>query len=229
MPTGLLGRSLLILMTPMLLLQIVTVLIFFERHWDTVARQLSRGLAGDVAYVIDYLGQFPDEEHYQWIQHSARGRMQLDLVFEPDEILQEETTEPPFGLVSEELFNALDERLARPFYFNLDLDDRRLEIRVQLKDGVLSIVAPRKRLYNSTTYIFFMWIAGSALILYGVAVIFMRNQVRPIRRLAKAADQFGRGVDVEDFKPEGASEVRMAATSFLSMRDRIGRHLSQRT
>ena len=74
-----------------------------------------------------------------------------------------------------------------------------------------------------------MWIAGSALILYGVAVIFMRNQVRPIRRLAKAADQFGRGVDVEDFKPEGASEVRMAATSFLSMRDRIGRHLSQRT
>ncbi|MEQ8389714.1 MAG: ATP-binding protein [Thalassospira sp.] len=229
MPTGLLGRSLLILMTPMLLLQIVTVLIFFERHWDTVARQLSRGLAGDVAYVIDYIGQFPDEEHLKWLQHSARARLQLDLVFEPDEILQEQTDTPPFGLVSEELFVALDERLARPFYFNLDLDDNRLEIRVQLKEGVLSIVAPRKRLYNSTTYIFFMWIAGSALILYGVAVIFMRNQVRPIRRLAKAADQFGRGVDVEDFKPEGAAEVRMAASSFMAMRDRIGRHLSQRT
>ena len=229
LPTGLLGRSLLILMTPMLLLQVVTVLIFFERHWDTVARQLSRGLAGDVAYVLDYLGQYPDEDHFKWIQHSARGHMQLDLVFEPDAILDEQTTEPPFGLVSKELFVALDERLSRPFYFNMDLDDRRLEIRVQLKQGVLSIVAPRKRLYNSTTYIFFMWIAGSALILYGVAVIFMRNQVRPIRRLAKAADQFGRGVDVEDFKPEGAAEVRTAATSFMAMRDRIGRHLSQRT
>ena len=229
MPTGLLGRSLLILMTPMLLLQIVTVLIFFERHWDTVARQLSRGLAGDVAYVIDYLGQFPDEEHYQWIQHSARGRMQLDIVFEPNEILEQQIIEPPLGLVSEELYVALNERLQRPFYFNLDLDDRNLEIRVQLKEGVLSIVAPRKRLYNSTTYIFFMWIAGSALILYGVAVIFMRNQVRPIRRLAKAADQFGRGVNVDNFKPEGAAEVRLAATSFMSMRDRIGRHLSQRT
>ncbi|MCC4241990.1 ATP-binding protein [Thalassospira povalilytica] len=229
MPTGLLGRSLLILMTPMLLLQIVTVLIFFERHWDTVARQLSRGLAGDVAYVIDYLNEYPDEDHYRSLQHSARAHMQLDIVFEPNEILGEQTLDPPLGLVSEELFVALSERVQRPFYFNLDLDNRRLEIRVQFKEGVLSIVAPRKRLYSSTTYIFFMWIAGSALILYGVAVIFMRNQVRPIRRLAKAADQFGRGVEVGDFKPEGAAEVRMAATSFMSMRDRIARHLSQRT
>ncbi|WP_339859844.1 ATP-binding protein [Thalassospira alkalitolerans] len=229
MPTGLLGRSLLILMTPMLLLQIVTVLIFFERHWDSIARQLSRGLAGDVVFAIDYLGQYPDAEHMEWLQHSARGRLQLDIVFEPGEILEQQITEPPLGLVSEELFNALAERLQRPFYFDLDVDDRKLEIRVQLKDGVLSVVAPRKRLYSSTTYIFFMWIAGSALILYGVAVMFMRNQVRPIRRLAKAADQFGRGVDVETFKPEGAAEVRLAATSFISMRDRIARHLAQRT
>ncbi|OSQ28759.1 ATPase [Thalassospira xiamenensis] len=229
MPSGLLGRSLLILMTPMLLLQIVTVLIFFERHWDTVARQLSRGLAGDIAFVIDYLGEYPDADHFEWLQHSARTRLQLDILFEPDEILERQITQPPFGLVSQELFNALNERLQRPFFFDLDVDDRKLEIRVQLKDGVLSVVAPRKRLYSSTTYIFFMWIAGSALILYGVAVMFMRNQVRPIRRLAKAADQFGRGVEVDTFKPEGAAEVRLAASSFISMRDRIARHLSQRT
>lgn len=229
MPKGLLGRSLLILMTPMLLLQIVTVLIFFERHWDTVARQLSRGLAGDVVFVIDYLGEYPDAEHFEWLQHSARMRLQLDILFEPDEILEQQITQPPFGLVSQELFTALDERLERPFFFDLDIDNRQLEIRVQLKDGVLSIIAPRKRLYSSTTYIFFMWIAGSALILYGVAVMFMRNQVRPIRRLAKAADQFGRGVEVDTFKPEGAAEVRLAASSFISMRDRIARHLSQRT
>ncbi|WP_249278073.1 ATP-binding protein [Thalassospira xiamenensis] len=229
MPSGLLGRSLLILMTPMLLLQIVTVLIFFERHWDTVARQLSRGLAGDIAFVIDYLGEYSDADHFEWLQHSARTRLQLDILFEPDEILERQITQPPFGLVSQELFNALNERLQRPFFFDLDVDDRKLEIRVQLKDGVLSVVAPRKRLYSSTTYIFFMWIAGSALILYGVAVMFMRNQVRPIRRLAKAADQFGRGVEVDTFKPEGAAEVRLAASSFISMRDRIARHLSQRT
>ncbi|AJD53425.1 Signal transduction histidine kinase [Thalassospira xiamenensis M-5 = DSM 17429] len=229
MPKGLLGRSLLILMTPMLLLQIVTVLIFFERHWDTVARQLSRGLAGDVVFVIDYLGEYSDAEHFEWLQHSARTRLQLDILFEPDEILEQQITQPPFGLVSQELFTALDERLERPFFFDLDIDNRQLEIRVQLKDGVLSIIAPRKRLYSSTTYIFFMWIAGSALILYGVAVMFMRNQVRPIRRLAKAADQFGRGVEVDTFKPEGAAEVRLAASSFISMRDRIARHLSQRT
>lgn len=229
MPSGLLGRSLLILMTPMLLLQIVTVLIFFERHWDTVARQLSRGLAGDIAFVIDYLGEYPDADHFEWLQHSARTRLQLDILFEPDEILEQQITQPPFGLVSQELFTALDERLERPFFFDLDIDNRQLEIRVQLKDGVLSIIAPRKRLYSSTTYIFFMWIAGSALILYGVAVMFMRNQVRPIRRLAKAADQFGRGVEVDTFKPEGAAEVRLAASSFISMRDRIARHLSQRT
>lgn len=95
MPTGLLGRSLLILMTPMLLLQIVTVLIFFERHWDTVARQLSRGLAGDVAYVIDFLGQYPGDEDFKWIQNSARARMQLDLVFEPEAILERQINESP--------------------------------------------------------------------------------------------------------------------------------------
>ncbi|MFH1806929.1 MAG: ATP-binding protein [Pseudomonadota bacterium] len=229
LPKGLLGRSLLILMTPMLLLQIVTVLIFFERHWDTVARQLSRGLAGDIAFVLDYLGEHPGDEAFDWISHNARIRLQLDLVFEPDAVLDRQITRPSFGLVSEELFVALNERLQRPFYFDMDIDDRLLEVRVQLRDGVLSIIAPRKRLYNSTTYIFFMWIAGSALILYGVAVMFMRNQVRPIRKLARAADQFGRGIDVGDFKPEGAEEVRTAATSFMAMRDRIVRHMTQRT
>ena len=194
-----------------------------------MAGRLRCGLGVDAGWGIVYLWQYPDPEQYELIQTCARARMQLDIVYEPDAILERQITEPPLGLVSEELFNALDERLQRPFFFDLELDDRQLEIRVQTKEGVLSIIAPRKRLYNSTTYIFFMWIAGSALILYGVAVIFMRNQVRPIRRLAKAADQFGRGVDVEDFKPEGAAEVRMAATSFMSMRDRIGRHLSQRT
>jgi|TARA_R110001583_G_scaffold9186_3_gene43315 two-component system osmolarity sensor histidine kinase EnvZ len=229
LPKGLLGRSLLILMTPMVLLQIVTVLIFFERHWDTIARQLSRGLAGDVAYVVDYIGQYPDPEHFNQMVDNVRRRMQLDVVFEPDAILEKQITAPPYGLVSEELYVALKERLDRPFYFDMEIDDRLLEIRVQLRDGVLSIVAPRKRLYTSTTYIFFMWIAGTTLILYGVAVLFMRNQVRPIRRLAKASDQFGRGVSVDDFKPEGASEVRLAAASFIAMRDRIQRHLSQRT
>lgn len=229
LPKGLLGRSLLILMTPMLLLQIVTVVIFFERHWGTIAKQLSRGLAGDIAYVVDYIGEYPDKDHFEQLVRDARYRMELDITYEPDAILKKHMVDPPFGLVSEELFNALQERLQRPFFFNLEVDDRNLEIRVQLRDGVLSVIAPRKRLYTSTTYIFVLWITGSALILYGVAVMFMRNQVRPIRRLAKAADRFGRGVGVENFKPEGAAEVRQAAKSFISMRDRIQRHLSQRT
>ncbi len=106
---------------------------------------------------------------------------------------------------------------------------KQVEILVQLADGVLRVLAPRSRLFSSTTYIFIMWMVGSSIILFLVALLFMRNQVRPIRRLALAADSFGKGRDVADFKPEGAAEVRQAAAAFLLMRERINRQIEQRT
>ena len=100
---------------------------------------------------------------------------------------------------------------------------------LQLQDGVLPGIASRKRLFSSTTYVFVMWMVGSSMILFAVAMVFMRNQVRPIRRLAAAVDSFGKGRDVPDFKPTGAIEVRQAASAFNHMRQRIQRQITQRT
>jgi len=100
---------------------------------------------------------------------------------------------------------------------------------VEVHNGVLHILVPRDRITVSAPDIFILWMAGSSLILLGVAILFLRNQVRPIERLARAADAFGKGRAVPDFKPYGATEVRRAAQAFLTMRDRIERHVQQRT
>jgi two-component system osmolarity sensor histidine kinase EnvZ len=108
-------------------------------------------------------------------------------------------------------------------------DPQSVLIRVQLSDGVLDVQAPRKRLYSATIYLFVLWLVGSALLLFAIAALFMRNQVRAIRRLAVAAETFGMGRDTGPIKPEGASEVRQAATAFNRMQERIRRFLAQRT
>jgi two-component system osmolarity sensor histidine kinase EnvZ len=107
--------------------------------------------------------------------------------------------------------------------------DRQIMIQVQLTDGVLNVIVERERLFSSTTYIFVMWMVGTSMVLFAIATIFMRNQVRPIRRLATAVDNFGKGRDESDFKPEGAAEIRQAAAAFNLMRERILRAISQRT
>src|SRR4029079_11412900 len=96
-------------------------------------------------------------------------------------------------------------------------------------DGVLEVAVPRDRVTVSKPDIFILWMVGSSLLLMGIAIIFLRNQVRPIERLARAADSSGKGRGVPDFKPYGATEVRRAAQAFITMRERIERHVTQRT
>ena len=103
------------------------------------------------------------------------------------------------------------------------------DIKVDVQDGVLEILVPRDRVTVSQPDIFILWMVGSALILLAIAILFLRNQVRPIERLARAADSFGKGRPVPDFKPYGATEVRRAAQAFITMRERIERHVNQRT
>src|SRR3546814_4004551 len=124
---------------------------------------------------------------------------------------------------------AMRTKVRRPYVMDTEFSDRQIEVLVQLPDGVLQALAHKKRLFSSTTYIFLLWMVGSSLVLFAIAIVFMRNQIRPIRRLAMAARAFGLGRDVTGFKPEGAAEVRQAANSFLQMKDRIDRQLTQRT
>jgi two-component system osmolarity sensor histidine kinase EnvZ len=228
LPQGLFGRSLLIIVMPLILLQLISATVFYERHWDNVARRLSSVLAGDIGMVVDSFRETIDPDSRERVLTLAAVNMGLGLSFRDGAILPNMAPERMIE-GDEILLRTLTDSLRRPFTFELTGENGDIAIHVQLPDGVLDVLAPRKRLYTSTTYIFVMWMVGSSLVLFGVAMIFMRNQVRPIRRLAIAADALGKGRDVPTFKLQGATEVRQAATAFNLMRDRLLRQISQRT
>ncbi|MDR3438471.1 ATP-binding protein [Telmatospirillum sp.] len=238
LPRGLLGRSLLILVLPLIILQLVSAYVFFGTHWDMVTRRLAAGLAGDIGAVIEMMRTFPGDHNRAIIFSVAANTLDLKVSLDQGGIL--ETTgvrglpprtipDPTSHSLESNLIGALAERVGRPVYIDTESLDREVKIQVQLSDGVLNVRASRKRLYSTTTTIFVLWMVGTSLLLFGIATIFMRNQVRAVRRLAAAVDSFGKGRDVANFKPQGAAEVRQAAAAFARMQDRIRLQVSQRT
>ena len=229
LPRTLLGRSILIVVVPLIMLQVVTTFIFFNRHWETISLLLSRSFSGNISMVIDTMNRFSEVEDREWIFMVSPGNLGLELSFEEGAILSEETVKKSDGLIEEMLEQGMDERVRRPFRIDNENFGDKVQVKIQLPEGVLNVLGKRKLLFSSTTYILILWMIGTSLILLAVAIIFMRNQVRPIRRLAAAADNFGKGRDVPYFKPEGAAEVRRAAAAFKLMQVRIQRQISQRT
>lgn len=228
LPKSLLGRSLLIIVVPLILLQLVSGFIFFETHWDKVSLRLARGVAGDVAAVVNLLRANPSPEDRSWILKIAANNLQLVISVRDKAVLKNANPEID-GMIGRSLSRAMREYVGKPFQIDTQSMQRHVAIDVQLSDSVLHVVTSRKRLFSSTAYVFVAWMVGTSLILFGVATIFMRNQVKPIRRLARAADDFGMGREVGNFKPEGASEVRQAASAFIAMHERIVRNIRQRT
>jgi two-component system osmolarity sensor histidine kinase EnvZ len=227
LPKSLLGRSLLIILTPLIILQLVTATVFYDRHWGTIARRLGSSVAGDVGVVVAYLRDHPGPAARAWMVAEAHNHMQLDMSFAEGEILRNLPAEDS-DISLTALSDALKTTITLPFQLS-NADDDRVAIRVQTADSVVSITTPKKRLSSFTVYLFLLWMVGTSLLLFGVATIFMSNQVRSVRRLAIAAESFGKGRDAPWFKPEGATEVRQAAQAFLVMRDRIKRQIDQRT
>lgn len=228
LPRTLFGRSLLIIVTPVILAQAVATWIFYDRHWDTVTNRLAFAVAGDIAMVINMLDRDPSQAGREWTLTATARSTDLIVTLEPGKQLSDDR--PPLrGLLERTLGKALDERVGRPFSINTRVAHEWYEIRVQMPDGVLSVMSPERRLFTPTSYIFILWMVGSASVLFAVAIVFMRNQIRPIKRLAAAADALGKGRDVPHFKMEGATEVRQAASAFLLMRERIQRQITQRT
>ena len=238
LPRTLFGRSLLIIVTPVILAQAVATWIFYDRHWDTMTNRLAFAVAGDIAMIIEQLDRDPSEAGIERTLTMAARTTDLVVALEPGRTLDPEYEVyafrtrrrwPSLGLLEATLSQALAERVGMPFSIDTQVAREWYEIRVQLPTGVLSVMSPERRLFSPTSYIFILWMMGSAMVLFTVAIVFMRNQIRPIRRLAVAADGFGKGRDVPNFKPEGALEVRQAAAAFLLMRERIQRQITQRT
>jgi two-component system osmolarity sensor histidine kinase EnvZ len=238
LPRGLLGRSLLILMTPLLLVQLVSAYVFFGTHWDLLTRRMSATLAGDIGTVIQLMRLHPGAEGRDQAFAVAAQEMELAIAFRPGDILQRtgmlgaasKFVDLMLGYSLEDnLANAFNERVGRPVFIDTETSPRDIVILVQLPDGVLEVKASSKRLYSPTTKIFVLWMVGTSLLVLSIAYGFTRTQVRAVKRLAVAADAFGKGRPVPDFKPEGASEVRQAGAAFALMRDRLKSQVDERT
>jgi two-component system osmolarity sensor histidine kinase EnvZ len=228
LPASLFGRTLLILITPLVLAQMIAAYIFFDRHWDNVVSRLARAVAGEIAMTIEEARDAPDVATRERIFSRAQRHTGIAFFFDDDGVLAA-PADPPQNLMERQLTQVMKARI--PYRFTIEtLEDRdKVIIRIALDGGVLRVESPLARLYTLTANLFFAWMVGSAVVLFAVAIVFLRNQVRSIKRLAVAADRFGRGQDVPQFRPEGAREVRQAARAFIEMRDRIRRQIQQRT
>ncbi|MGG5822626.1 ATP-binding protein [Falsiroseomonas sp. HW251] len=232
MPRGLLGRSLLIILLPLLILQGVALQVFYGSHLDVISRRLAGAVAGEVSFVVELILRDPSAENRAVVFREAAWRFELGMAFEDGASLGPtpgRAASLPLLPLEEDLQSALVERIGRPFDADWTSDPRSVIIRIQLPGGVLHVEAPRKRLFSGTLYLFMIWLVGSSALLFLVAALFMKNQVRAIRRLAGAAEAFGLGRDIGPMKPEGAAEVRQAAVAFNRMQERIRRFVGQRT
>ena len=236
-PRSLFSRSLLIVILPLVILQVVLTYVFYERHWDKVTRTLAFGVAGEVGLLVELLEAAHTPEARAKVLDLARKHFQFAVSLEPDGnlVAAAQTTGllPPARL-DQKLQERFNEALNHPFVIdtrplNEPNEPDRIAVYVQLDDGILRLLAPRKRVDSDTTRVFIGWMVGLSLLLLALAVYFMTRQVRPILRLARAMDKFGKGRDLGDFRLAGPTEIRRAGAAFNMMRKRLLRHISQRT
>lgn len=228
MPKGLYARSLLIVILPMVLLQSVIAYFFMERHWQTVTQRLSSAVVSDIGAVVDLLNAPGGVASLQTLTTIADQRFNLAIQLMPREPLPPALPKPFFSLLDSALSRELAQQIKMPYWLDTVGNSRLIEIRVQTDAGVLRVITRRNNAYASNSHIFLMWMVATSLVLLGVAIAFLRNQIRPILRLAEAAEDFGKGRDAE-FRPHGAREVRRAGYAFIEMKRRIERAIDQRT
>ncbi|HEY0235589.1 MAG TPA: ATP-binding protein [Afipia sp.] len=229
MPKGLYARALLIIIVPMVVLQSVVAFVFMERHWNTVTRRLSAAVVQDIAALIDVYKIYPQDKDRLQIRNIAQNRLNLVVDFLPPNDMPPPGPKPFFSLLDQSLSKQLSQQIGRPFWIDTVGRSNLVEIRIKLDDTVMRVYAQRSAAYASNSEIFLFWMVGTSVILLIVAVLFLRNQIKPILRLADAAENFGKGREAPDFRPRGAREVRRAAQAFMEMKRRIERSIEQRT
>lgn len=231
-PKGLYARALIIIIAPIVILQSILTFVFLDRHWEFVTKRLSTATAQDIAMLAATyeLTKNNGSAELERLTDLARDQLNLIVRFVPDEDLPVARSKPFFRFLDRYLSGEIRRRINKPYWIDTVGSSRHVEIRIKLDGAVMRVLAPRAQIYPSNTHIFIVWMVASATILLTVAVLFLRNQIKPILALADAADRFGRGRPAPaNFRIRGAREVRLAAQAFLDMRDRIERHVEQRT
>ena len=228
LPTGLFYRSLIIVAAPTIILQIIITVVFFDSIWIKANKGLTRSLVGELKTLSDvYTGKDQNQINYLTEQFK----------YNFDFIINVKNEELP-KISRERKYSPMDRSLRRElksifgnsnYWFDTVKYEDTVEIKVKSNDLIIQILFPKEKIAPSSVRLFILWITLPSLLLVSIAVIFLKNQTRPIVNLAKAAERFGKGDLIHEIKPSGASEIRKAAYEFDRMAKRIERHLKQRS
>ena len=229
LPKGLYPRALIIMILPMIILQSVVAYVFMERHWNLVTQKLSAGVVADIAALVEIYRGYPQDSEQAQLKRIAQDKLGLTVDFLPLSDMPPPGPKPFFSLLDQSLSEELRKQIARSFWIDTVGKSALVEVRIRLDNAVMRVFARRSAAYASNSEIFLLWMFGTSTVLLIVAVAFLRNQIRPILRLADAAESFGKGREVPNFRPRGAREVRRAAQAFIEMKNRVARTIEQRT
>jgi two-component system, OmpR family, osmolarity sensor histidine kinase EnvZ len=228
MPKRLYSRALLIVVIPVVLLQCFIAYFFMEKHWQAVTYRLSVALTQDIAALVDLHRSLAPDKTDETLERIAFERLRLDVDVLPKQPLPPPLPRPFFSLLDDSLSAEIRKQIGLPFWIDTVGRSSLIEIRVQMGDAVLRVLARRSAAYASNSHIFLLWMLATSIVLLAIAIAFLRNQIKPILRLATAAENLGKGRMVE-FRPSGALEVRRAGYAFLEMKRRLERSMEQRT
>ena len=229
LPKSIFWRAFLIIILPIVIMQMAVAWFFFNAHWVRVTSNLSDSVAADVAVATQLFREDPTDETAQKLDTLLRPDMELSVVLRAGDNLPTSIRNSFFSNLDKTLRRSLNEAVDQPFWFDTTRYPNHIDIRVQVDEGVLRFIAARERVFAPTGFVFIFWLITTTVVLSLISILFIRRQSDPIKELADAAAAFGKGQDISEFKPRGASEVRMAGQSFLKMRGRLRRHIEQRT
>ncbi len=228
LPKGLYWRTLLIILAPAALLQLIVTMVFLNDHWETTSKRMSQAVASDVSLLIELYERAPTPEVFADLQRMAHTPLRLDIELDPAGPLEQPRCRPDVPGIDRYLTRSLSAEVDRAIWYDSTCPGNQVRIRVPIAGGVMEVRAFRDRVQAESGPLFVAWIFGATIFLCIVSILFIRNQVRPIEQLARAMAAFGRGEEGATYKARGAREVREATHAFFEMRNRIKRHIAQR-
>ncbi len=230
MPKRLFPRTLIIIAAPLVLLQSILAFVSMERHWQLVTARLSEVAAKDIAALIKIHEDKPSHISNHKLTIETAKTLGFSLDFQQSGPFPATPPRPMFDILDSIFRDAIKTSIEQPHWVNTQAPDKMVEIRIKLDHNTARLFVQRKQVYASNSHIFIVWMVGSSIILLLIAVLFLRNQIRPILQLSEAAERFGKGLPpLQEIHPHGALEIRQASQAFLLMRNRIERHVEQRT
>ena len=228
LPKGLFYRALLIVAVPVILLQLIITFVFFDSLWIKTNKGMTRALVNEITTFIEvYNNEIYDKGE---VTNLFSVYQDLNIEFNQDENFNYDFDERWFSPIDRTLRRELKSRFgSKKFWFDTTSYKELIDLRIKYQSGYFKFLVPKDRVTSSSARIFALWITVPAIIVVLISLIFLKNQTRPITNLARVAEKFGKGEEIEEFKPSGAAEIRQAGYEFDKMRKRIVRHLNQRS